>query len=232
MSESAWKWGAYRKGMGKDGDDRRIKYAVTAIKQELLWLGVPGSEKINQVTTIFGPAVHQCVKELQRANGLVDDGMVGRATANALFRDKIKSLQRKKGILNNWLRAQVHWESGDDPGAEFINSDGSADRGLCQLNSTRKPLTEEQAFDPTQALTFLADHIRFNAMTFDDCEGTGRFKLAVAAWRTPVGARQWCENPELQGEKDPSDDDPLAWGKRAVYYVGRVDTDGRKGWVG
>lgn len=225
MSESAWKWGPYRRGMGKAGDDRRIIYAVRAIKRELLFAKVEGAEEINQNTMTFGPVVHRVVRALQRANGLKTDGMVGPATANALWRTRIRKRQTANEIPRNWLRAQVRWESADDPGAEFVNPDGSADRGLCQLNSTRKPLTEEEAFDPERALRFLSNHLENAAASFAGCD-VDRWELAVGSWRTPVGAQEWCEDASIVPDQDGT------WGQKAAFYVVRVDSIGRLGWVG
>lgn len=225
MSESAWKWGAYRTGMGKPSDDRRIIYACRAIKRELVYLGYKG---IVLDHDLYGSGTRSAVKLFQKANGLGEDGMVGKQTANALWRARIKSLAIPRG----WLRALTHWESGDDPGAEFVNTDGSADRGLCQLNSTRKPLTEEEAFDPATALAFTAGYLRSSADSFDDgdChpDAPGRWRLAVGSWRTPVGARDWCE----LGTVEPSNDPDSTWAERAAFYAERVDTLGRQGWVG
>lgn len=43
-------------------------------------------------------------------------------------------------------------ESGRDPAATHVNTDGSVDRGLWQINSKAHPeVTDAQAFDPVQA---------------------------------------------------------------------------------
>lgn len=225
MSESAWKWGPYRKGMGADDDDRRIIYAVKAIKKELVYVGAEGADKMNMNTSLFGGAVNRAVKAFQETNGLVADGKVGPATANALWRSRIGFMQRKRLMPRNWLRAQVRWESADDPGAQFVNPDGSVDRGLCQLNSVHKPLTDDEAFDPETALRFLAEHLERNAAEFADCD-VDQWRLAVGSWRTPVGAQEWCEDPTLMPDQDGT------WGQKAAFYVERVDTIGRLGWVG
>lgn len=219
---SSWAWGAYRAGMGGSDAPMRQIHACRAIKQELHYLGL--GEKLDLSTSKFGKATRKAVKDFQAQFPLVVDGLVGRKTANALWSHRISELQEALGIEDSWLRAQVHWESGDDPGAELINTDGTADRGLCQLNSTRKPLTEDQAFDPASSIPYLADHLRDEKANYAGCD-TPAIRLAVGAWRTPVGASEWCDDPNLTPDKDGT------WGQRAAYYVGRVDTDGRKNWA-
>ena len=231
MSESAWKWGPYRKGMGQLTDDERIKFAVRAIKRELVFVQAPGAADIRLETPVFGPKVEKVVKKFQEANDLPADGQVGRKTANALFRLRILELEIEKGIPRNWLRAQVHWESGDDPGAANVNTDGTVDRGLIQANSTRKPLTLEGAYDPATALTFLAGYHADMAKVFADCKiaaGT----LSVGAWRTPVGAQIVCEKGLFDPDLVLPRDDPMYWGWVASRYIQNVNTRGREGWIG
>lgn len=222
MSESAWKWGGYRRGYGKgEFDDPRIKYAVLGIKKELKFLSYAG---FDATSPIYGLGCERAVKKFQRhyGSGLVVDGIVGSRTANALWHKRIAEL----AIPGDWLRAQVHWESGDDPGAAFANPDGSVDRGLCQINSTRKPLTEQEAYDPMLAIEYLGTFLAQGAQKYADCAFEDEWKLAVGRWRTPVGADAWCINPDTEPNQDGT------WAQQAAYYVGRVDTDGRSNWVG
>jgi putative peptidoglycan binding protein len=215
MSESAWKFGAYRRGMGVEGDDPRVIYAVSAIKRELVWHGYD----LSLETTRFGPKTADAVAAFQITNGLPADGMVGPLTANALWRRRIIA----EDIPYGWLRAQIHWESGDDPGAMYTNEDGSRDRGLIQLNS-RNQEDDALAFDPAWSVPFLASFLRREARERRTCR-VPRYRLAVGAWRTPVGADEWCNDPDLEPDQDGS------WGQKAAFYVGRVDTYGRWGWV-
>lgn len=217
MSESAWKWGPYKRGMGVEGDDPRIIHAVVAIKAELVFHGFA----LKLDSTRFGPKTYRAVQSFQGGLGLVVDGQVGPRTANALWSERIAG----EAIPGDWLRAQIHWESGDDPGAQFTNPDGSRDRGLVQLNSGSGSLSEEEVWDPSVTIGFLAGFLRRRAREFADCPGD-RWRLAVGSWRTPVGAREWCEAPNLVPDADGT------WGQKAAYYVGRVDTDGRKNWAG
>lgn len=217
--------------MGQVTDDERIKFAVRAIKRELVFVQAPGADKIRLETPVFGPKVEAVVKKFQEANGLPADGMVGKHTANALFRLRILELELERGIPRHWLRAQVHWESGDDPGAANVNSDGTVDRGLIQANSTRKPLTLEGAYDPATALTFLADYHADMAKVFANC-AIQPATLSVASWRTPVGAQIVCEKGLLDPDLVLPREDPDYWGWVASRYVKNVNTRGREGWIG
>lgn len=226
MSESAWKWGAYRRGMGKEGDDPRIIYATSAIKRELYFNGF-GDDKINLDTSVFGKQTEKAVRQFQRSIGMPRprDAMVGPKTANALFKYQIETAQVALGIPDNWLRAQIHWESADDPGAQFTNPDGSRDRGLIQLNS-RNNDNDDQVFDPSWAISFLARFQQAGHTEFKDCDDIDPWRLAIGRWRTPVGAADWCNDPNTQPNQDGT------WAEKATFYVGRVDTWGRLGWVG
>jgi hypothetical protein len=226
---SAWAFGAYREGMGGKNAHRRERHACYAIKKELAYV-YEGELEINLSNTRFGGSTTHAVKRFQKDNDLTRDGLVGRMTANALWRMRIEELQTIEQVPDNWLRAQVHWESADDPAAEFVNTDGTADRGLCQLNSTRKPLSEDEAFDPATALEFLANHLATWAANTRDCTdgAPSEWHLAVGSWRTPVGARDWC----MLGAVEPSNDPTASWAAKAAYYVSRVDRDGRANWVG
>lgn len=218
MSESAWKWGPYERGMGVvDRDDPRVIVACAAIKEELAWRGF---DDLDLTTPRFGPKTHRAVVALQRSVGLEDDGRVGPKTANALWEARIE----QEEIPHGWLRAQIHWESGDDPGAQFTNPDGSRDRGLIQLNSGATSLSEEDVWKPAVSIHYLANHLRGAQDRFRDCRVNG-WRLAVGAWRTPVGAEEWCDNEALLPNKDGT------WGERAAYYVLRVDNDGRLNWA-
>lgn len=224
MSETAWKWGAYSKGMGADDADPRQIYAVSAIKRELVYHGYD----LDLTTTRFGPRTTNAVKHFQASTGLTVDGKVGSKTANALWKKRIDILEADNGIPNEWLRAQIHWESLDDPGAQLANPDGSVDRGLCQLNSVQKAsISEEQAFDPAVSIEYLADFQRAQARNHQDCK-VDKWKLAVGAWRTPVGADDWCDKPMLEPKRIV---DGGTWGEQAVYYVDKVNTTGRLGWA-
>lgn len=218
---SAWAFGPYKKGMGKPGSHYRERVAVVAVKRELR--RTHGYDDINLLSTVFGSAADKAARDFQKLNGLKVDGLVGKKTANALWRKRIGNL----GIPNGWLRALVHWESLDDPGAEFTNSDGSLDRGLVMLNSTRKPLSMDEAFDPGEALDYAATYLSQRAGDLVGCHeaAPSRWHLAVGSWRTPVGARDWC----LLGEVNP--DPNGTWAQRAAHYVMKVDTAGRADWI-
>lgn len=219
MSESAWKWGPYKSGMGQPTDDQRIKYAILAIKRELAYLGYKG---MSLDSPVAGLGFTRKVKKFQKANGLVADGLAGQKTCNALWRQRIED----QGVPEGWLRAQIHWESADDPGAMFANPDGSTDRGLTQVNSVQKSeISDDEAFTPSFSIPWLGAFQHQGANQFKNCI-VDKWKLAVGRWRSPVGAADWCDAPATEPNKDGT------WAEKVVYYVDKVNTIGRTGWTG
>lgn len=224
--KSAWAWGPYAKGMGQPDANQRQKYAILGIKRELDFLGYRG---MNIESPVAGRGFDHAVRLFQADEGLLVDGLAGQKTCNALWRKRIADQEVPEG----WLRAQIHWEGGDDPGArnpgEGTYSDGSYDRGMTQMNSKAKSsVSDDQAWDPAFAIAWLGDHQKTEAKGFRGCAYPDRFALAVGSWRSPVGAKELCSAPETL----PFNGEGATWGERVAYYISKVDTIGRLGWWG
>lgn len=245
MSRSAWAW-TYSRGLSgslalaDDEDARRRWYGIEAVKAQLVVLGW-GSE-INLGTGRFGGRAANAAKGFQDSVRLEPDGKVGPLTANALFHALYARVEQDQGIPRQLLRAHCHWESADDPGAELVNSDGSRDRGLTQANDQHdgELLTDALAFDPGSAVPIRGRSIAGYARAFGDLavavldpEGNQRaydeWDVAVAAHRTPVGARELAvEEDVVQAMRRQ---DGGTWEQAAAYYCWKVNTGGRAGWV-
>lgn len=242
MTASSWAW-VYKYGMrgslSGTEDARRKWFGIEAIKAALVELG---HVDINLDTGQFGGKTRTAVKDFQQqetdaghAIGGVD-GVVGKKTANALFRNLYEITQNLRGVPNNWLRAHCHWESGDDPGAELVNSDMSRDRGLTQSNDEHAGilLTDEQAFDPFTALEVRASSIAtwervFQRKTVEVLAPDGKqhtydsWAMAVSAHRTPVGAKGLAAATSVVTAKRVQDGG--TWTEAAAYYCWIVDLD-------
>jgi len=250
MTASSWPW-VYKYGMrgNLEGpeDSRRKYFGIEAIKSTLVWLGYPS---INLTTGQYGGATRNAIKDLQRkeqANGIGPvDGITGRKTANALFRAIYNQAETDQGIPRQLLRAHCHWESGDDPGAELVNSDFSRDRGLTQANDRHDGtiLTDEQAFDPISSVAFRAISIAKYAAVFNpnkiniqDPDGNvleyDHWIIAVSAHRTPLGAKQLAAESDGTVVEAKRTQDGGTWEQAAAYYCWRIEHGGgRDGWVG
>jgi hypothetical protein len=236
---SSWAFGSYRKGMGGPDAHYRESFATLAIKRELAALGATG---LKLDSSYLGAAADRAIRDFQAREGLTVDGAVGRQTANALFRAHLLDAEDVNGIPRHWLRAHCHWESGDDPGAELVNPDASRDRGLFQNNDQHEsdPLSDAEAFDPAVSIprrargiaAWAAAHPRASCR-IDDA-GTVRkfyrFAIGVSAHRTPVGAQDLADDPDVVEPKRQQDGG--SWEEAAAYYILRVDHEGRVGWVG
>ncbi len=251
MTASSWPW-SYRVGMKGsltgDEDARRKWYGIEAIKGELVDQGY--GPDINLGTGQFGGRTRDAVMVLQQVekpNGIgAADGIVGRKTANALFRPVFRDAEKAEAIPRQLLRAHCHWESGDDPGAELVNSDFSRDRGLTQANDKHDGtiLSDQQAFNPATAVPIRAHSIAHYYLSFAghtvliaDPEGFTHeydgWDIAVAAHRTPVGAKALAAEPKGAIVTAKRRQDGGTWEEAAAYYCWRLEFGGAMdGWVG
>lgn len=161
-------------------------YGIIAIKKELLFNG--STRAIVPELPAFGDAVRNAVKDFQRLNGQVADGVVGPKTAKALFRARVYQIELELGVPDHLEMKKISLESAFDPGA--TGSIDPNDRGLCQINAPSHPdISDEEAFTPSFAIPWAAAYLMdgINALGDDDA--------GLAAYN--VGrfyARKWLEN--------------------------------------
>jgi hypothetical protein len=235
--KSSWAFGAYKRGMGTLQSHYREQFACLAVKKLLTAAGF----SCNVTNSKIGALAGRQIKAFQQAHVLVADGEVGPRTMRVLLRPTYLAACDDHGVVdpNEWAGCQMGWESALDPGAEYVNQDSSLDRGLYQYNSTRMPLTEDQAFDPLYTIDFRVNaEAAFAVAIAADCDKNGldKYKISVSANRSPVGAKFWSTHPGVQpvdhrGESGSTMTD-RDWAEFCAFYMTRVDAGGRDTWIG
>lgn len=215
----AWDFGRYRyvKGdrMGKVADDTdreqvRLNRAIRSFQRRLAAMEYdPG-----RTDGVFGYFTHRAVKAFQADHGLDTDGQVGRATSEAMLRQKIGLTARYYGgtiqdgedhteRLRTYLAGMVAQESGFDPAA--IGSEHPEDWGLVQINTEVHDTPGAWApFDAVFALRWGCERLRnrfevFRTMTLvdDDLAWT----CAIAGHNSPADAQEWAETGQPPDEQ-------------------------------
>lgn len=163
-----------------------VNWGVKAIQRRcMLLIGVT-----IPVDGWFGSQTAEVVKSAQRALRLTDDGVVGPATGEALWRPLIVSAEQQRTIPRHSLFGIVSHESGFDPGA--VGATTSEDGGLVQAHRTPRGVTSAQAFSPNWSLSWAAD--RFEHAYYVDFIGKGatlRLDCSIAQHNSPVAAWKW-----------------------------------------
>lgn len=239
MSETNWKYGAYKKGMGAADSDEREQIGCMQTKRLLSHFGF----NCNLTTSKIGDLADRQIRDFQRTHPpLVEDGQAGPNTLRALLTPVYRQVASTRNVDDggqDWGGCQMAWESALDPASTYTNKDGSLDRGLYQYNSTRTPVSADQAYDPL----FIISYRMTQAWTFHntieaDCKKNGLdpWMIAISANRAPVGAIYWSQHPDVQpvdhrGEPvgDMTDRD---WAEFCSFYMVRVGTLGRATWTG
>jgi len=79
----------------------------------------------------------------------------------------IREIANKKKVSPNLAVRVAQCESGLNPEAVNVNTDGSRDRGLYQINDKWHPeVTDEQAFDPIFSTNFFCDAVLRNKLSW------------------------------------------------------------------
>lgn len=168
-----------------------IKMAVESIQQELHY----NSYDPGLIDGIFGPETRKAVVAFQKAKLILADGVVGPITAKKLFRRRIKSVELKYEIPNEYLCGLIKNESNFDPGATgYVDP---RDRGLLQINSKWHPgIDDHEAFDPSFSIPWGGQYLAgaFNHFL--------RWDAAIASYNAGYGgASTWIAdktiNPNL-----------------------------------
>lgn len=211
----AWDYGAYKRGMNAQGDDR-LQAALTALRIELAYNGFGKNLILNSPG--FGEAMENRVKEFQADRGLKVDGQIGMTTAKELFRRRVSTIEGTYSLPQGALGKQLLLESAYDPVA--IGSVDPSDHGIAQINlNMHKDVSVAQAYDPIFAIEWSAQYIRtaFDHVTSD----ANVMKAARAAYNIgETYAAQWL----LAGFPDSGKVvDGLDWFKRATDYIALID---------
>lgn len=161
---------------------------------------------------IFNVATDNAVRAAQARLGLVEDGVVGSKTMQALLLPVIERTAHRTGVPIAAIYGILANEGGWDPGA--VGWIDPSDVGLAQINLTYHPsVTMSDAFCPSFAVNFIALYLA-NAE-----KQLGDPRLAVASYNLGIGGtRQWVEagSPDVWSP-------PWAEGERNVKaYIDRI----------
>jgi len=97
-------------------------------------------------------------------------------------RDLILNAAKEADVPPALIAAILFNESGFNPKAININSEGNIDRGIAQINTVAHPeITDSQAFDPSFAIPFLAKKLK------GDREYFGNLGQAISAYNVGRG---------------------------------------------
>ena len=120
---------------------------------------------------------------LQRAGKTVGTAARDLSTVPTTFRDTIAEAAQANGVPSDILAAVLEHESSFNPHAKGVNTDGSIDRGIAQINSKAHPeVSDEQAFDPNFAINWAAKELK---SLYDQ---TGDWKEALMGYNGGMGA--------------------------------------------
>lgn len=172
------------------------------------------------VTGKFGPRTKWGVQWVQRQNGLVEDGILGRITARAMFVPTVKYFAG--GAIGLLVPAvdvlgMIDLESSWDPGAvsTWYKPANGPDRGLAQINAgAHSYVTDAQAFDPLFAITYAVGRLYAARQQFAGKGPELQRDCSIAQHNNPAGARAWYERGYISAA------DPL------YLYVERVQARG------
>jgi hypothetical protein len=190
-------------------------YGVVAIKRELLARGFT-ADGFRTDSPVLGDSADGVIREFQAAQSLVVDGVVGPNTTEHLFAQLISTRETNNEIPDRLAARLVKLESSEDPGA--IGWSDPNDKGLCEINVVKRPVTIPQAFDPRFAIMYLCGDL---AGAFADLHD---WEAALASWNVgEYWASHWLNaGKPSSGAWDPKNN--VDWYTRAQNYVMLVGT--------
>lgn len=139
------------------GDFWTLAYGlgVVAIKRRINDYGYtdPNGHQLDLTNAWVGPGTDVAIKWLQRRLGFTGaavDGVVGPATARAMWAPLVQQYEVGHSLPRGLLRASMDLESSWDPGAQGDST--PYDLGLRQINTKVYPTPLLSAYDPTWAV--------------------------------------------------------------------------------
>jgi peptidoglycan hydrolase-like protein with peptidoglycan-binding domain len=166
---------------------------IITIDNYAVYLGVKEIQKrLNQVLGanltvdgIIGPRTDSWIKGLQYHLGVVQDGMLGPATASALFVPIVQSEAKKLGVDWKVPAGILKKECSFDPAA--VGYEDPNDNGMGQINRIAHPeYTVEQCFDSIITIRYAIN--RYTKALKD----WGNVRDAVASYNLGyAGTREW-----------------------------------------
>jgi len=157
------------------------------------------------ITGLYGPRTKWGVKWFQKTQGLVDDGIFGRKTAQALFLPLTVLVAVAHRVPPAHLAGMFTLESSWDPGAvsTWYWPINGTDQGLGQLNERSYPkLSDEDAFNPLKAIPIAAQRLAGGRAEFDGKGPALQDVCSIAQHNNPMLARQWYEIGSMGEDTD------------------------------
>lgn len=173
----------------KDVNYQAVNLGVKAIQNRINSYG----EGYLPVDGKYGSVTAEGVKWLQAKYGLYVDGVVGPATAKAMWRDLLIWFGGVYHAPASQLYGFMMLESVADPGAVGFTT--PSDRGLSQINENAHPdITDEQAFDPVFAIDYTAKRLQDARIKYSGKSSELKNYCAIAQHNSPLWANQWYAN--------------------------------------
>ena len=197
-----------------DLNEHAVWYGVLAVKTRLVELDYTGLT----MDGVYGRGVKNAVTEFQSGRGLGADGVVGPATARALFESVVHEIGSQSAIGSRIGCGMVTNESAYDPGA--VGKVDYHDHGLCQLNAESQHFTLDESFTvriAVERMYLLLDaHLAYFRQAHD----------AIAAYNLGrTGAKLWISEGRPQMFIPASQrDDPAAKPRDVLAYISRITT--------
>lgn len=149
---------------------------------------------------VFDEKLFTAVKDVQRAAGLKQDGIVGKITMRRMIAKAVVDSVAFSAVPAYAVQGILEMEGALDPGAVGVLDPN--DWGLAQINSTANPhVSFSDAFCPSFAIRYVRDRLKIALDTFRGNEidaivsynlGLGGTRAWIAAGRpiewTPVGS--------------------------------------------
>ena len=197
-----------------DLNEHAVWYGVLAAKTRLEELEYPNI----RLDGVYGTGVRDAVKEFQAGRGLTADGVIGPATARALFEPVVHELGFDSAIGARIGCGMCTNESAYDNGA--VGQVDFHDHGLCQLNEEAQHFTRDESFTVRIAVERMYLLLDAHLAYFGEAED------AIAAYNLGrTGAKLWISEGRPEKWIPLSlRSDPNAKPRDVLGYINRITT--------